>query len=252
MAEQEPTEILKQKFSEYALYIDDIRKRVVALVICFIIFFIAGFFSTNWIIKWIIKIITVDGVTVVTTSPFQLLNLAMSVGLSVGLFICIPIAIFLFYDFLKDALSGKEKRFFFLLLPISIILFLLGFAYGFVILYFCLGLIANINIGLGVKNYWDIDLFLSQMISTSVLLGAVFEYPIALTFLIKIKVISIEFLKYYRRHAIAVIVILVSMLPPTDGLSLIIMSVPLIVMYELTIIMGLLINKKGRSKNEKI
>ena len=252
MLTRESLDVLKQKFSEYSSYIEDARKRVIFLVICFVIFFISGFFFTNRIIGLFIKITEVPGVTVVSTSPFQLLSLAMSVGLSVALFLCLPVTIFLLYGFLKDALKTKEKRYFFILLPVSLILFILGFGYGFVILYLCLGIIANLNIGLGIKNYWDINQFLSQIISTSALLGFVFEYPIVLTFLVKIGMISVKFLRHYRRHAIAVIVILVSMLPPTDGLSLIIMSVPLIVMYELTIIMGLLINKKGRSKNEKI
>jgi len=55
-------------------------------------------------------------------------------------------------------------------------------------------------------------------------------------FLIRIGVMSIEFLRSKRRHAIVVIFIIVSLLPPTDGLSLVLMATPLVLIYELTIL----------------
>ena len=234
----------KDKIKEYPFYFKDILRRIKFLAVCFLITFVAGFFFTNKIIGLFIEITNVPDVTVVSTSPFQLLNLAMSVGMSTAFLFCLPIAIFLLYGFLKDALNKKEKRYFFISLPISLLLFLIGFAYGFAILYLCLGIISSLNLELGIKNFWDINQFLSQIISTSALLGFVFEYPIVLTILIRMEIINVKFLRHYRRHAMAIIFILVSMLPPTDGLSLIIMSLPLVAIYEINIIMNSLLSRK--------
>ena len=237
------SEGLKQKFSEYFQYVDDIRRRVYTLVIFFLIFFTAGFFGANRILGLIVKSLKIQNVTIVTTSPFQFIDLATSVGIFAALILCLPIAIYHLYGFLKDGLNKKEKRYFSVLLPISLLLFLIGFGYGFAILYFCLNIIANINIGLGVKNFWDINQFLSQIILTSALLGLVFQFPIALTFLIRMGVMKVKFLKDKRRHAIALMFILVSFLPPTDGLSLIIMVLPLIAIYEITVFVNSIFNR---------
>lgn len=234
---------LKQKFSEYFQYIDDIRRRAYALIILFLIFFTVGFFCASRILGLIIELIKVQNVTIVTTSPFQFINLSMSVGMFAALILCLPIAVFQLYGFLKDGLNKKEKRYFFILLPISLLLFLIGFGYGFAILYFCLDMIAKINVGLGVSNFWDINQFLSQIIFTAALLGLVFQFPIVLTALIKIRIIDPKFLKSKRRHAIALMFILVSLLPPTDGLSLIIMVLPLIAIYEITILVNSIFNR---------
>ncbi len=234
---------LKKKLLDYGQYLDDIRRRILKLVIVFIIFFISGFLLTGKILGSVINLLKIKNVTIVTNSPFQFIDLAMNTGILIAIIFCLPIAIYLIYGFLKDGLQPKEKKFFFILLPIGFLLFFIGFIYGFAILYYALGLIANINIKLGVINLWDIDKFLSQIIMTAALLGLIFEFPLVLTFLIRTKIIDQDFLKKKRRLAYALMFVVVSLLPPTDGLSLIIMVLPLIIIYELTILLNRFHNK---------
>lgn len=226
---------LEQKIAVYYPFLEDIRRRLFNLVIFFIIFFVLGFCLSGQILRIIVGFFKLQDAAIVTSSPFQFFDLAMSVGIYTGLIICFPIFIYHLYNFLKDGLNANEKKVFFILLPVGLILFLAGFAYSFAILYFTLNSIATINVGLGMQNFWDINKFLLQIILTSVLLGVIFQFPIVLTFLIKVGVITSRFLKEKRRHAIVVIFICTSLLPPTDGLSLIIMTLPLMVLYEATI-----------------
>lgn len=183
-----------------------------------------------------------EGVTIVTTSPFQLIDLAMSAGFFLGCVVIVPIFIYYLYRFIRPGLLPRERRVFMLSLPVSLGLFILGFLYSCVMLYFAVNLVAQVNVSLGVVNYWDIGLFVSQMVLTSSLLGVLFVYPIIITFLIKLRLLTVEFLVSKRRHAIVGIFVLVSLLPPTDGLSLILMSAPLVLIFELTI----LCNRKNR------
>jgi sec-independent protein translocase protein TatC len=205
------------------------------LVLVFIAFFFIGLIASGTILKFIIRVFTLRNADIVTTSPFQFFDLAMSVGLYTALIVCAPLFVYQFYRFLRDGLNDGEKRFFFVLLPVSVGLFLIGFTYSFAILYFTLDSIAAFNVGLGIKNLWDINRFLSQIILTSALLGLIFQYPIVLTFLVRVGMLSVRFLREKRRHAIAIMFILTSLLPPTDGLSLIVMVLPLMIIYEVTI-----------------
>ncbi len=77
------------------------------------------------------------------------------------------------------------------------------------------------------------------MAITSALLGLVFQIPIVITLLIRMDIVSVSFLKSKRRLVILLLCILVSLLPPTDGLSLIAMALPLYFLYELTILINL-------------
>jgi len=232
----------QKTISQYAVYFEELRSRLVSLVKVFAIVFSVGFFVAPSFIKIMMSYIHFDGVTIVTTSPFQLVDLAMSIGFFLACIITIPLFIYHLYSFLRPGLLPKERKFFIFSLPLGLGLFLLGFFYSCIMLYLAIGLIAQVNIDLGVVNYWDISIFISQMILTSSLLGLLFIFPLIMTFLIRLEILTVEFLRSKRRHAIVVIFIIVSLLPPTDGLSLVLMAAPLILIYELTV----LFNRKSK------
>ena len=192
-----------------------------------------------------LKYVDISGVTLVTTSPFQLIELAMSMGFFTACIFTVPIFVYHLYAFLKSALLPKERRVFLFSIPLGIGLFLIGFLYGCGMLYYGIKLIAKTNVSLGVVNYWDINIFISQIVLTSSLLGLLFIFPLVITFLIRLGILSVSFLRSKRKHAIVVIFIFVSLLPPTDGLSLILMAVPLMLIFELTV----LFNRKNYGRN---
>jgi len=149
--------------------------------------------------------------------------------------VCMPLFIYYAYDFLKDGLNKKEKKLFFVLLPIGLLLFIVGFAYSFTILYFYLNSVSSINLAFGIKNIWDISSFLSQVILASFFLGLVFQFPIVLTFLIRVGLIKVDYLREKRFYAFALMFIFVGFLPPPDIFSTIFQALPLIVIYQMTI-----------------
>jgi sec-independent protein translocase protein TatC len=140
--------------------------------------------------------------------------------------------------FLRPALTKREKGLFFSLVPVTFILFVLGFSYGFAIMYYALVILAQINVNIGIQNIWDIGMFLSQIVLTSTLLGVLFQFPIVFTFIIRSGLVEVKFLREKRRIAVLIIFIFTSLLPPTDGLSLIAMALPLVLLYEVTILIN--------------
>ena len=236
-----------QKYTErYVDYLEEIRRRLYNIVIFFGVVFTTGFLSTAPLVKVLTGFFTIKDVSIVATTPFQLLDLAMDVGLFCAVVLTIPLLVYHVYRFLRPGLLPRERRIFFVVLPVALLLFAVGFTYAFATMYYALHAIAAINVGLGVVNLWDVSLFISQMIMTSILLGLLFEFPLVISFLIMLGVMSVEFLRSKRRHAIVLIFIFVSLLPPTDGLSLILMSAPLVAIYELTIIVN---SKRGDDAN---
>lgn len=227
---------INKYISKYSEYLEEIRSRLYKVVIVFIVFFGIGFFFTAPFLKFFIGFLKIKNVVITTTSPFQMIDLAMSVGIFFAMIVTLPVFIYQTYLFLRSGLLKSEKKFFFILMPISLILFIVGFVYGFITLYYALKLIAEVNVNMGIVNLWDISRFMSQMIITSALLGIIFQFPILVTFLVRINILNIDFLRSKRRHAFVMIFIFVALLPPTDGLSLLVMTLPLIFIYEATIL----------------
>ncbi len=219
-------------------YLEDLRRRIYWSTIIFTLVFIGGFFSSAFILKHFVSFFSIKDVLIATTSPFQFADLAVDIGFFFAIIITLPLVIFHLYAFLRPALTRKEKIWFTFSIPLSLLLFICGFLYGVLILYYSFELLARLNEGLGIRNIWDIGSFLSQIFITSSLLGIVFQFPLVLSLGIKLQLINTSFLKEKRRVALFIIFVIVSLLPPTDGLSLIAMALPLIILYEATILIN--------------
>ena len=77
---------------------------------------------------------------------------------------------------------------------------------------------------------------MSQIIITATLLGVLFQFPIVVSYLIRMGLLDVAVLRSKRKIAVFIIFIFATLLPPTDGLSLIAMVLPLTLLYELTIL----------------
>lgn len=234
---------IQKAVNKYGIYLEEIRMKIVRVTKIFAFSFLIGFFATPPAVKVLISYLDIKDVTLIATSPFQLIELAMSSGFFIACTISVPIFVNYFYKFIKSGLMPSEKRALAMSVPLAVLLFSVGFLYGVGIMYYGIKIIASTNISLGIANYWDIGRFISQILLTSSLLGLLFLFPILITFLIKMNVFNARFLISKRKHAIVVIFIIVSLLPPTDGLSLIMMALPLILIFEITILFN---RKSGR------
>lgn len=228
----------QDSIAEYLQYLEEIRRRLYLLALVLVAVFAFGFFFAGKIISLAISTFQLKNVVIATTSPFQYVEIATSVGIFCALIIVAPLAVYHLYKFLKPALTKNEKKLFFQLLPVSFFLFVVGFAYGVVTIFVAFSMLASLNTSLGLTNIWDINKFFSQIITTSALLGLLFQFPLLLTYLIRINLLNVDVLREKRRWAVLGIFIFVALLPPTDGISLIMTALPLLAIYELTIIIN--------------
>lgn len=228
-------EEFKENIGKFLPYFEDLLRRLYKGIILFVVFFAIGFLSAGPILKKLLELTKVEGVTIASSSPFNFVNIAMDVGFFIAIIVFIPYIIYSFYAFIVPALTKSEKIKLLKSIPMSIILFVVGFSYGFYILSISLEVLASINTGLGIANFWNIGQFLAQIFITAALLGLVFEFPLILTLLIKMGVITSQTLKDKRRISYFLLILMCALLPPTDGISLIAMSLPLVLLYEVTI-----------------
>lgn len=229
-------ESFRKNLEKFLPFLEDLRNRLYRGVILFVVFFLGGFLSAGIILKKILNIIHVDQVVIAASSPFQFTDIAMDVGFFLAIIVSVPYLLYSFFAFAVPALTRSEKMKILKFIPLSAGLFIVGFVYGFFILYYALGLLASINAGLGIANFWNIGQFLSQVLVTSALLGLVFEFPLFLSLLVKLGIITPQILKNNRRVAYFFTICLTALLPPTDGVSLIAMALPLVLLYEGTIL----------------
>ena len=219
-------------------YLLEIRKRLLFIIAIFLVAAVIGFIYFEPIIKTVIKFYNLKGLNIVFTSPFQYINLSISTAIAVGLFAAFPLIVFQVVSFLKPALRGNEYKLLLYSIPASIFLFICGFAFGSWIEKLLISVFSYQATSLNVQNLWDIENFIENIFMTSLLMGFLFQFPIILTPLIRLKVIQYQKLVDYRTTVHLALMILVILLPGTDILTDLFQYIPLAFLFEITLLLN--------------
>ena len=241
-----PTPELKEIVSKYSHFLVEVRKRLFATFILFVTVTFIGFFFYEPIIRSLIQLLDLNGINIVFTSPFQFINLAISCGVSLGIIVCFPLLVSQVIFFLKPALRKKEYNLIVRLIPFAFILFVLGFIFGAVIMKWQIEIFVSKSVSLGIGNILDISKLLTTVILTSVLMGVAFQFPIFLLVFLKIGLIKRHWLIKYRTLIYVASLIFAIVLPPDSIIADFLLSLPLIVLFELTLFIDKS-SRRGRS-----
>lgn len=230
-------------YERYFPYLTEVRRRLVFIAVVFIIASVFGFIYYQDIIRALLSIFDLRGVNIVFTSPFQFINLAINAAFLVGTVVVFPLVIWQILLFARPALTKHEFQVVMFLLPLSIALFIFGMGFGVMIMRYIVVLFYEKSLQLQIGNMLDVSQLLAQVLTTGLLMGIAFQFPIVLTLLLKARIIMYRALVDKRIMAYGVSLLFAAILPPTDLLSLVLLTIPLIVLFELTLILNRFILK---------
>ncbi|MBF0259389.1 MAG: twin-arginine translocase subunit TatC [Desulfamplus sp.] len=173
----------------------------------------------------------------------------LKLALLIGIMLATPVLFYEFWMFVSPGLYRTEKKILIPAVLLSIIFFIIGSSFGYFIVFpygfqFFLGFSSEtIQAMPSMKEYLS---FSSQMLLA---FGFVFELPLVLTLMGRMGLVSVEFLKRNRKYAILIIFIVAAIVTPPDVISQVMMAVPLMFLYELSILGVKLLGKK-KDENE--
>ena len=174
-------------------------------------------------------------------------NYAMMMSIMGGLIITAPYIFYQIWSFIKPGLKKNELRAAKGLVFYVSLCFFLGVLFGyFVVAPLTVQFFGSFQISPEIENNFTVGSYMGTVISTVFYTGILFLLPIVSFILTKIGLIGPEFLKKYRRHAIVVILIISAVITPPDMLSQIIVSIPIIVLYEIGIVVSI---RTSKNKN---
>lgn len=175
----------------------------------------------------------------------------MMIAFVTGLIIAFPYVIFEFWRFFKPALKPAEQKKTTGIIFTSSALFLTGVLFGYFLLApVSLFFMANYTISDQINNTWTLQSYLSFLTMLTVATGLIFELPLVMYFLAKLGLINAAFLRKYRRYAILIIIIIAAIVTPPDVGSQILVSIPLLILYEVGIRVTARVEKKAEEHNK--
>lgn len=185
--------------------------------------------------------------------PFTLVNNDMGGQFSMHIWICIVVGIILAFPyivyevwrFVSPALYANERKHATGGIFYTSVLFLLGVTFGyFVVAPLSINFLANYSISEQVKNYINLSSYMSNITMVTLASGILFELPIFIYFLSKIGLVTPGFLRKYRKHAVVLNLIASAIITPPDVSSQIIVAIPMVLLYEVGIVLSARVEKQ--------
>ena len=156
--------------------------------------------------------------------------------LAVGLILSAPVVLYQVWAFVEPGLYKHEKEGLRFIAVFATFFFVLGVAFGYLILTpLSLQFFANFQISDQILNEFDITKYFSMVLMWTFGAGALFELPVVVYFLARLGVVTAEKLRTVRKYALIVILTIAAFLTPPDPMSQIIMAIPLLGLYECSI-----------------
>jgi sec-independent protein translocase protein TatC len=237
----------------FTAHLEELRKR---LIISFIAVGI-GFALCYGFKEWLFQILTQplisvmqDGETLIYTGLPEAFFTFLKVSFLGGLMIASPVIIYQFWMFVAPGLYDREKR---LLLPIvflSTLFFVGGALFGYFIVFpygfqFFLGFATET-----IRPMPSMKEYLSFSAKLLLAFGLVFELPLVITFLARLGMVTVPFLKKNRKYALLLFFVGAAILTPPDVVTQIMMALPLMLLYEISIIGARIFGRKKEDADE--
>ena len=160
-----------------------------------------------------------------------------------GFILAFPVLIYQLWKFISPGLKVNEKKYVFPIVFFSFSSFVIGISFGyFILIPFSLEFFSSIGMG-NVENNYSIQYYFSFLSWLLLGSGVIFQLPVVSLMLSALGLLTPAFMRHYRRHSIVSIFILSSFITPPDPVSMLIMAVPLILLYELSIGISWLVNR---------
>ena len=169
-----------------------------------------------------------------------------------GIIIAFPAILWFLWNFISPALYRNEKKYAIGFMLSTVVLFLLGTLFGYyIVVPMSVSFLANYYISDLVSNQIDISSFIGLVRSACIASGLLFLLPVIIFFLSKFGITSPGFLRKYRKHTLIIVLIVAAIITPPDVISQIIVTIPIMVLYEISILISRFVYKKASLKFDK-
>jgi sec-independent protein translocase protein TatC len=225
-------------------HLGELRKRLIRMVIAIVVTSIISFIFYEYIFEILIAPAPPD-IALQAVDMTEMIGITMRVSIISGVILAMPYLVYEIIMYVSPALTKREKKYVYIILPWIALMFIGGVVFGYYIIIprmtdFLLSWGSNlVSIQPRIGSYINV---ITRML---LVIGIIFELPVITTFLARIGVLNPKWLADKRKTSIIIAFILAAIITPTiDPLSQCMVAIPLVVLYEMSIWLAKLVYKK--------
>jgi sec-independent protein translocase protein TatC len=246
----------ESKDMSFLEHLEELRWRLVRAAIAIVSIAIGLWFFQEWIIEnvflsmkspdfptfklmcnWFGICIDEIPVKMQSTTMAGQFSYALMMSMMGGVVLAFPFVFYQIWSFVKPGLKQNEKGVVKGLTFFVSILFFLGILFGyFVVAPLCVQFFGSYQISKNIDNIFTVNSYMSTILSTVFYTGLLFLLPVVAYIFAKLGIITPAFLRKYRKHAIIFVLVLAAVITPPDLISQIIVAIPIVLLYEISIL----------------
>jgi sec-independent protein translocase protein TatC len=232
-------------------HIGELRKRVMYILILFVISMVLGFTFAEYVINFLKVQPVAEPIQWVVIGLTDAFKVYFQFSIVVGLVITFPFALYQVWSFVSPGLTSKERRLTLSFIPGAVLLFLVGLAFGYFWLFpFVVGFMTNIANQLGAQEMYGMLQYFSFLFTLVVPFGFLFQMPLLMLFLTRLGLVTPALLSQIRKYAYFALFVLAALLTPPELLSHIFVTIPLVILYEISVGLSRLAYKRIERQKE--
>ncbi len=233
---------LQDKSLTLVEHLAELRNRIIFTLFFFIVGMVIGFVFATDIIQFLIR----DMGDLNVFRPLDTLRVYMQIAVYVGIVAALPMALYQVWAFVKPALTPLERKNTGWFIPVTVVLFILGACFAYFIVFkfswkFLMGFTENLG---QVENTIGLQEVVSFIVNLILPFGLLFEMPVIVIFLTKIRILNPVRMRGFRKNAYLMLVLLSVIITPPDFISPLIVYFPLIALYEISVMLSARIYKR--------
>ncbi|EAR64185.1 MULTISPECIES: twin-arginine translocase subunit TatC [Bacillaceae] len=226
-------------------HIGELRKRLVMTVVFLFCAMILSFFLAEPLIVYLQG---ADEAKELTMNAFRLtdpVKIYMQFAFIIAFVMTSPVILYQFWAFISPGLYEKERKVTLSYIPVSVILFIGGVAFSYFILFpFVVDFMTRIADRLDINQVIGINEYFQFLFQLTIPFGILFQLPVVIMFLTRLGIVTPMFLSSIRKYAYFVLLVIAAFITPPELLSHMMVTVPLLLLYELSIFISRFSYKK--------
>ncbi len=233
-------------------HIEELRKRIFIVILVFIAAFIAGFFLAMPLIQYLKQTPEAAGLELNVFNLTDPLRVFLDFAFLIGILITSPVALYQLWAFISPGLYEKERKVTLMYIPLTFILFVGGLSFSYFILFpFVIDFMNGLSDLLGVEEEYGINEYFHFLFRLTLPFGILFQFPVVIMFLTRLGLVTPAFLRKIRKYSYFVLLVLAGLITPPELISHLMVTVPLIILYEVSIFIAGFAYKKSQQAAEE-
>lgn len=247
---RKPDEVISsvsEQMEEMALveHLSELRKRIILVLVVFVGGLALGLFIAEPIYRYLTGTEQAKTFELNAFSFWDGIGIYMKIAALFSLVISIPFIFYQLWAFVKPGLRKEEQRATVRYVPYAFLLFIIGVGFGYYIVFpMTLSFTTSITQSMGLKETYGITNYFNFMFNLVLPLALVFELPLVVMFLTKLRILNPLRLKKMRRLAYFVLVFIAIVITPPDFISDFLVMIPLLLLYEFSVFLSAAVYRK--------